>query len=197
MPDSVETCLETCGWKLKLQKCCFAVNRAVNQPPANAGFRVTPSSKSAVLLLHRLLQRLGKCGVSCLPGCLPGLFTLGQECPIPWIPPWILGLDTGYLFATCCHFLATSPKQKTGTGPVGGGAHRLLKTQDLVCRVLVLAVLQPGVAWAHALQIKRRIRWWPVLGRWWCVVLGLLLGLHSAALAGDVVGRQHSMRGQV
>ena len=31
----------------------------------------TPSAKSAVLLLQRLLRRLGKCGISRLPGCLP------------------------------------------------------------------------------------------------------------------------------
>ena len=49
----------------------------------------------------------------------------------------------------------------------------------------------------RCLQIKRRIRRWPVLGRWWCAVLRLPLGLHGAALAGDVVGRQHGVRGQV
>ena len=51
--------------------------------------------------------------------------------------------------------------------------------------------------WAHALQVKRRIRRRPVLGRWWCAVLGLPLGLHSASLSGDVVGRQHGMGNQV
>ena len=51
--------------------------------------------------------------------------------------------------------------------------------------------------WAHALQIKRRVRWRPVLGRWWCAVLRLPLGLHSAALSADVVGRQHGMGSQV
>ena len=107
-------------------------------------------------------------------------------------------VDTSYLFATFwqprVHFWqpAQSKKPARGRSVVERACWRVA-----LCRVLVLVVLQPGVAWAHALQVKRRVRRWPVLGRWWCAVLRLPLGLHSAALAGDVVGRQHSMRGQV
>ena len=103
--------LETCGWKLKFSEAPKVLSTALStsrlQTPVSL---VTPSSKSAVLLLHRLLQRPGKCGISCLPICLP-----------PRCLPWAKNARFhGYRLGYLATFWLPCLPQLTPTDPIQG-----------------------------------------------------------------------------